>query len=161
MYRTYPIFMYRKHVLTHSFLIKLSTSYQEVIHNTHNSIHMSIWISPIFYFEFRALYMWYNILRQTTSSYIKNRIRKGAAGCTNTYSTRKSRRRWTISFSKPGFTRKAHKFQKRRIIKQEDFESIYILLEGELNQIMHSKGRRRDNILPRGKRKHLRRDGLL
>ena len=30
-------------------------------------------------------------------------------------------------------------FKKGEIIKQEDFESIYILLEGELNQIMHSK----------------------
>ena len=31
------------------------------------------------------------------------------------------------------------RFKKGEIIKQEDFESIYILLEGELNQIMHSK----------------------
>lgn len=34
---------------------------------------------------------------------------------------------------------KVKTFKKGEIIKQEDCESIYILLEGELNQIMHSK----------------------
>lgn len=84
--------------------------------------------------------MWYNILRQTTSSYIKNRIKERSRRMYEHIFDQEVQKKMDDFFLKNLASHgKLINFKKGEIIKQEDFESIYILLEGELNQIMHSK----------------------